>query len=271
MSALRYTPDIEVTEARLRAAIDNDELKLLYQPKLALRGEGMDELEGVEALVRWDDPLNGLRSPMDFIPLAEKTGLIIPLSFYVLRHAVTQTRLWHEQGLPLTVSVNLPAIMVNDLSLPDQVAAILNDAGLPSDKLILEITETGAMVDFATTIESLTRLRVKGVGLSIDDFGTGYSSLVELYRMPFSELKVDRSFVMECDQAAEARTIVEAIVQLAHKMELTVCAEGVESKSVLDLLRSLGCQKVQGFFISRPIHAAEVTEFARRFSAKSRG
>jgi EAL domain-containing protein (putative c-di-GMP-specific phosphodiesterase class I) len=255
-----------LTETRLNEALEHGELVVFYQPKLALNGHVDGKLEGVEALVRWNDPLyGGLRAPDEFIPLAERTGLIEPLTWYVLDAAIAQTAAWHARGMHFSVSVNLPATMVNDMSLPDRVAGFLGDRGFPSGKLMLEVTETGAMVNSTTTIESLTRLRVKGIGLSIDDFGTGYSSLVELYRMPFSELKIDKSFVLDCDHDPEARTIVEAIVSLAHNLHLSVCAEGVETEQSLRLLRELGCEKAQGYYISRPLSGAALTDFADAF------
>ena len=219
--------------------------------------------------MRWEDPRHGLRPPADFIPLAEQSGLILPLTWFVLNRALAQTKEWQKLGLSLTVSVNVPAQMLNDLDFPNRVANTLEELDFPPGKLILEVTETGAMVDSAATIESLTRLRVKGIGLSIDDFGTGYSSLVELYRMPFNELKIDKSFVMECDHSVEARTIVEAIVGLGHKLGMSVCAEGVETEAVLRFLQELGCERAQGFLYSRPLPAARVAAFAARARVES--
>ncbi|WP_200249614.1 putative bifunctional diguanylate cyclase/phosphodiesterase [Thiococcus pfennigii] len=263
-----YQPE-EVTEKRLRHAIDHGELVLHFQPKISLLGHGNGRIEGAEALVRWNDPRHGLRPPFEFIPLAERSGLIEPLTFYVLDAAVRQGKAWRDAGLPLAISVNLPASMVNDRRLPNRVADALAGAHLPPEGLILEVTETGAMVDSAITVESLTRLRVKGIGLAIDDFGTGYSSLIELYRMPFSELKIDRSFVMECDHEEEARTIVEATIALAHKLGLVVCAEGVESGETLRFLQGQGCELAQGFFISRPLPPERFAEFAAAYAGKA--
>ena len=258
-----FNADHPVTQEALRRAIETRQLIVHYQPKILMGGAADSRCEGVEALVRWEHPEDGLKFPDEFIPLAEEWGLIVPLTDFVLEEAAHQTKTWMDEGLDLRAAVNLPASLLEDAELPDRVARLLEDHGVPNDRLYLEVTENGAMADTDTTIATLTRFRIKGMGLSIDDFGTGYSSLVQLHRMPFSELKVDRSFVMECDKNEEARTIVEVIVTLGRKLDLSVCAEGVESLGTWRYLQALGCHKAQGYYMSRPIPASEVAGFAR--------
>jgi len=233
----------------LAEAIRTDQLFLQYQPKLDCRGGRMT---AVEALVRWRHPTRGIVPPDQFIALAEGMGLIDALTDWVVATAARQAADWRSQGLPLEVAVNISAKNTQDIDLPADI--------------ILELTETSAMRDAVQMMDVLTRLRVKGFRLSIDDFGTGYSSLVQLQRMPFSELKVDRSFVMQMTRSKDCRVIVEIVIDLARKLGLTSVAEGVENQAILDELRGLGCDAAQGYHLSRPVDAARIPEVVQAYA-----
>ncbi len=253
--------DRSIGEHDLREAIEKRQLRVHYQPKIDLTSGPVGTVNGVEALVRWQHPELELVMPDEFIPLAERTGLIGALTDVVLREALEQVKLWQDGGHRLSVAVNLAPQLLSDLEFPDRISDLLGEYRVDASAMMFEITESGAMADVALTMDILTRLRLKGVGLSIDDFGTGYSSLVELYRMPFSELKIDKSFVMDIGKGEEAAVIVRSLVNLAHNLGLTVCAEGVETQEALDLLQSLGCEKAQGYLIGNPVPATELIEF----------
>jgi EAL domain-containing protein (putative c-di-GMP-specific phosphodiesterase class I) len=256
-------PDSVDIEAELPRAIEARELILHYQPKFSIDSTGNGHMFGVEALVRWQHPRMGLRFPDEFIPSAEKSGLILPLTDLVLREAMQQVVTWKGRGLDLSVGINIPARMVNDARFPDRVFAMLNEYDLEPDRLTLEITERDIMTNTETAVANLTRLRIKGIELSVDDFGTGYSSLVQLYRMPFNELKIDKSFVMDCETNQEARTIVEIITTLGHKLGMVVCAEGVETLPTWHYLHSLNCERAQGYLMSKAIPGDDIEAFAR--------
>ncbi|MDP6388391.1 MAG: EAL domain-containing protein, partial [Alphaproteobacteria bacterium] len=210
---------------------------------------------------RWQHPQHDLLMPDEFIPLAEESGLISALTDFVLEEAIKQMRLWRDDGLPMSVAVNLAPQLLHQMDLPDRVGEMLKSHDMKGDNLILEITETAAMTDTTRTMDILTRFRIKDIGLSIDDFGTGYSSFVQLYRMPFSELKIDKSFVLDMHQDEEAEIIVRSIANLGHNLGLSLCAEGVETRESLDLLRSFGCEKMQGYLVSRPLEADALGDF----------
>ncbi|MCK6451134.1 MAG: EAL domain-containing response regulator [Alphaproteobacteria bacterium] len=225
-----------VTGETLRAAIDAGSLYLEYQPKLSLATLG---LVGVEALARWQ-LLSGRAVPPDvFVPLAEREGLIDSLTDHVIRAAVRQAVSWQRQGfaVPVTVAVNTSALNLRLRDLPDRLAELCREAGLPTERLILEMTETATMQDPIQMAEVLTRLRLRGFGLSLDDFGTGYSSMLQLVRLPFTEIKIDRSFVGET-------------VDLGRSLGLKVTAEGIETQAACDMLRSYGCDHGQGYLFS---------------------
>jgi EAL domain-containing protein (putative c-di-GMP-specific phosphodiesterase class I) len=267
-AALRRTWDETnpITQAELAAAIDGADLTLRYQPKVDLARDGALPIDSVEALVRWDHPARGLLSPDAFIPLAEETGLIKLLTDVVLRSVIAQLQHWHRNGLALPVAVNLSPQLLTELAFPDLLAKQLQDARVDPSNLILEITESAAMADGPNTIDILTRFRLKNIRLSLDDFGTGYSSLVELYRMPFTEIKIDRSFVLDIVRSEEARIIVRSIVDLGKNLGLSVCAEGVETQAALDYLRSIGCHKAQGYLFAKPLPASGLMEFVQTWS-----
>lgn len=253
----------------LRSALEQRQMVLHYQPQIALDASG-ETIVGMEALVRWQRPDVGLVPPAEFIPLVEQSGLIVPMTEYVLMQAVQEIIAWREQGLALAVAVNISPMLLERLDLPDFFSEMVSRAGVEPNKLKLEVTESGTMQNVTRSMDILTRFRLKGFDLCMDDFGTGYSSLVQLHRMPFSELKIDKSFLLECERNDEARVIIHTCVDLARNLGLSVCAEGVETKAALQLLQDFGCTHAQGYYIGRPMPAAEVLKWAaaRRQAAK---
>ena len=231
-----------------------------YQPQIDLQ---TSTLAGVEALVRWVHPERGLIPPLDFIPVAEETGIIADLGRWVLREACAQGRRWLDQfpdNPPLVMSVNLSGRQLSSPRLVDDVAAALDDAGFPADLLVLEITETVLMDDTSATIQTLQALKALGVRLAIDDFGTGYSSLTYLQRFPIDILKIDKSFVDGLGGAnAEESAVARTIVALAKTLRLETVAEGVERSEHVRELQSLDCDIAQGFFFARPLDARALT------------
>jgi EAL domain-containing protein (putative c-di-GMP-specific phosphodiesterase class I) len=252
----------------LTEALDRRQIEVHYQPKATRVAPGKWIIEGVEALARWNHQTLGYISPLRFIAIAEKHGLIRRLTEQVLELSLSQCRTWDAAGLPLTVAVNLSPQLLNDLAFPDQVARMASQMGADARRIVFEVTETAAMFDPGTTMDVLTRMRVKNFGLSIDDFGTGYSSLKQLYLMPFSELKIDTSFVRDVFAHDDARTMVETMVLLAHKLRLTACAEGVETQQILDFLDSVGCDRAQGYFIGKPMPGTVLEGAVREWNAK---
>ena len=239
----------------LRGAIDAHELELHYQPKVDLSSS---EVSGVEALVRWRHPDRGLLGPAAFIPLAERTTLMRPLTLFVLDTALAQCRQWHEEGLDLGVAVNLSMPNLLDAGLPGDVQELLVRWGVPARKLNLEVTENVIMADPARVIDVLTALKGIGVCLSLDDFGTGSSSLSFLKRLPVDELKIDKSFVLAMADSPPDEAIVRSTTELAQRLGLRVVAEGVETAAALALLEGAGCDEAQGYFLKRPAPAAEI-------------
>ncbi|HEU0167752.1 MAG TPA: EAL domain-containing protein [Chloroflexota bacterium] len=246
--------------SELRHAIDHNELELHYQPKVYF--EPNRRLH-VEALVRWNHPRLGFMPPDQFIPLAEQTGLIKPLSNWVLREALRQCTEWRRLGFNVSVAVNLSMRNLQDQTLPDELAAMLDANSLGSEWLKVEITESIIMADPARTLETVTRLADLGVPLSIDDFGTGYSSLAYLKRLPVHEIKIDKSFVINMATDENDATIVRSTIDLAHNLGLKVVAEGVENQEAWDQLRALGCDAAQGYHIGRPMSATAIGVWLR--------
>ena len=243
-------------ETSLRRAIDNEELLLHYQPCIAVDSQ---KITGVEALVRWQHPQLGLVWPAEFIPLAEETGLILPLGEWVLRTACRQNRIWQERGFaPLRMGVNISARQFKQPQLAETVLQILAETGLAPEYLELELTESSIMDSADSAIAVLTGLKNEGVTISIDDFGTGFSSLSYLKRLPIDALKIDQSFVREVTTHPDDAALVMAIVTLAHNLRLKVVAEGVETEEQLRFLHLLRCDEVQGFFFSKPLPAEEL-------------
>ncbi len=247
-------------EMDLRHAVERGEFQAYYQPIVSLADR---RLAGFEALVRWCHPVKGLISPADFIPLAEETGLIVPIGRWMLREACRQARDWQlrlPESQPLTVSVNLSARQLQHPGLLDDVAAALAESGLPPELLKLEITESAMMQDAESAIALLERLQKMRLRLLLDDFGTGYSSLSYLHRLPIDTLKIDRSFIMHLHQKETARHFVETIVHLAQKLGRDVICEGVELEVQAEILAAMGAEYSQGFLYSRPVapHEAEM-------------
>jgi len=244
----------------LRHAIDNNTLSLVYQPKVTM-AERM--VKSLEALVRWKHPTLGNISPGEFVPLAEKTGNSRRLTSWVLLAAIRQIAEWKTEGLEIEVAVNLSAPDILDPSLPDEVLETLRTHRVSPAQLLLEITESVFMQDVALAVRHMQLLRIAGVRFSIDDFGTGYSSLSQLSRLPVDELKIDRSFVTHAHERNDVKTIVASTIELGHGMGLKVVAEGVEQPEGWNLLRRLGCDFAQGYFISPPRSPADVAAWVR--------
>jgi EAL domain-containing protein (putative c-di-GMP-specific phosphodiesterase class I) len=233
----------------LSGALEDQRLHMLYQPKVRLRD---GTLSSVEALVRWEDPELGPVEPSRFIPLAEEHGLIDDLTLWGLRTILKQWLDWCDEGIDTRIAFNISALSLQHLDFPDLVERMCTGLDVPTDRLMLELTE-GATQPLVKLMDTLTRFRIKGLGLAIDDFGTGYSSLMQLRQRPFTEVKVDRLFVMDLAQSRDSRLIVRAIVDLAHGLGLTATAEGVETLEQLRGIAELGCDLAQGFLVSPPI------------------
>src|SRR5690349_3991607 len=243
-------------ESSLRRAIQNEEFLLHYQPRVSVDSLA---ITGVEALVRWQHPQLGLISPSEFIPLAEDTGLIVPIGEWVLRTACLQGRRWCDQGFaPIQIGVNISARQFHDQDLTQTVIRILEETGWLPKYLELELTESSIMQNAEFAADMLTRLKNMGINISIDDFGTGFSSLGSLKRLPIDALKVDQSFVRELTTDPDDAALVMAIITLAHNLRLKVVAEGVETEDQLRLLRLLRCDEIQGYFFSKPLPAEKL-------------
>ncbi len=244
----------------IRRAVANDEFILHFQPQFQIDS---GEIIGCEALVRWQHPTRGMIPPIEFIELAERNDLIDDITWIVLKKAARRLGEFHKHQPHMKLSVNLSARTLNNLDLPERIAKLCEEAGADPQTIILEITETALMQEMTKSLDILTRLRLKGFNLSIDDFGTGYSSLVQLHRAPFSEIKIDRSFVLEMENDPEARAIVETITMLGHRLKMSVIAEGVETQQMLDTLNSMGCDLAQGFHLGRPVDAKDFLSLLR--------
>jgi diguanylate cyclase (GGDEF)-like protein len=262
----RATARLELVHA-LRQAVAHEDFVVYYQPQI---DTASGQLVGVEALVRWQHPERGLVEPVDFIGLAEETGLILPLGLWVLRMACRQAQSWRAQndGRPLLLSVNLSPMQVRQPDLVAEVAAILAETGLPADALCLEITESVLLEDAEATTRTLQALRALGVHLAIDDFGTGYASLSYLQRFPVETVKIDRSFIAALGESAGGMAIVEAVTALAHQLGLAVVAEGIETAAQSALVEQVGCDQSQGFYVAHPLPAEELVRlFASSLTA----
>lgn len=242
----------------LAEAIAGDRISVAYQPKIDLKAPGFAAAPAVEALVRWRHPYYGDVPPARLLPLAAESGQMHALTWSVIRAVLRQMEAWREAGARPTVAINLDAEILDDHRLPDEVSKLADSHGIERDQLIFEITESSATAHSAMVMEIATRFRLRGMSLSIDDFGTGWSSLRQLYVLPFNELKIDISFVREMLRQKQARTLVKATIDLAHNLGMTVCAEGVEDFETLSLLNDMGCDAVQGYFISQPLPASRL-------------
>jgi EAL domain-containing protein (putative c-di-GMP-specific phosphodiesterase class I) len=262
-----YDPIRLTLVSELRRAIDESELVLYYQPKAALSG---GRIESVEALVRWDHPGRGLIMPDEFIPHAQETGLMKPLTHYVIGAACRQARAWRDEGLELAIAVNVSTRNLIDVEFPEDVRRALEDAELEARFLQLEITEGTMLEDPFRTKIVLEKLNALGVHLAIDDFGTGYSSLAYLKHLPVHEIKIDRSFVMKMDEDADGQAIVRSAIHLGRDLGFTVTAEGVENEATWALLETLGCDTAQGYYLTRPIPPDDFTAWLQKNGARVR-
>jgi len=244
-----------VCETELAAAIRNGEIIAFYQPKVDIR-TGM--LKGVEALARWMHPTNGMVPPDRFIPLAEQSGLIHELTLSMLTQAMAQAALWNERGLPLKVAVNLSPLSLDIPGFVQKIVDLMAQHALQADQMVLEITEGSVVANLGMALGTLARLRLKGFGLSIDDYGTGFSSMQQLARIPFTELKIDRSFVHGAHSRQNLRVILQSALDMAKRLELVTVAEGIETIEDWRLLQESGCSIGQGYLIARPMPANDL-------------
>jgi EAL domain-containing protein (putative c-di-GMP-specific phosphodiesterase class I)/FixJ family two-component response regulator len=274
------TDSFEVTKQELRRALDLNELYLAYQPQIVCAS---GHLAGFEALVRWMHPGHGIIMPDQFIPFAESHGFIDELTDQVLAQSIGWLANWFPES-QLSIAVNMSARSASlqlqsangtprhlqNISMVERIRALCDSKCLDRSKVILELTETSAMEEPKESLNFLTRLRMNGFQLSIDDFGTGYSSMVQLVRLPFSEIKVDKSFVMTATRSQESRAVVKSIIDLGHSLELRVVAEGVEDADTLRYLQDVGCDLAQGYFIGRPMAGDAALEWAAREGSRLR-
>jgi EAL domain-containing protein (putative c-di-GMP-specific phosphodiesterase class I) len=242
-------------------ALADQRLHMVYQPKVSLRDGGLTR---VEALVRWDDPEFGPVAPSRFVPLAEEHGLIDDLTHWGLRTILRQWLDWRDEDLDTCIAFNISALSLQHLDFPDLVERMCRALEVPTDRLVLELTE-GATQPLVKLMDTLTRFRIKGIGLAIDDFGTGYSSLMQLRQLPFTEVKIDQAFVADVTRSRDCKLIIQAITDLAHGLGLVATAEGVETIEQLRAVRELGCDVVQGYLISPPLDPAALKGWTSDF------
>jgi len=269
-----YSPDLNAAavdrldmENSLRHALESNQFELFYHPQINLES---GQIVGAEALLRWWHPDKGLILPTRFIPIAEHTGLIVPIGEWVLRTACAQNRAWRDAGYEsVRVAVNLSARQFSDKRLVEKIRGILEETGLEPGGLALEVTETIVMEDIESTIKTLQELREMGLSVAIDDFGTGYSSLTYLKRFPISALKIDREFVRDITTDRHDAAIVASVIALGHSLDLEVVAEGVETEAQLEVLRSHRCDEFQGHLISVPVPAQKFEELMRTLQGDS--
>jgi EAL domain-containing protein (putative c-di-GMP-specific phosphodiesterase class I) len=248
----------------LQRALDDQRLHMVYQPKVSLRDGALRQ---VEALVRWEDPEFGPVSPSHFVPLAEEHGLIDELTHWGLRQILRQWLDWRDDGLDTCIAFNISALSLQHLDFPDLVERMCRGLDVPCDRLILELTE-GATQPLVKLMDTLTRFRIKGIGLAIDDFGTGYSSLMQLRHLPFTEVKIDQAFIADADRSSDCRLIIKTITDLAHGLGLIATAEGVETIEQLRLVHEMGCDFVQGYLISPPMEPRALKGWLGEFRAR---
>jgi len=253
--------DYKPTTEDLRRGIESDQLVLNFQPQINVQ---TNKLIGAEVLVRWQHPVHGLLFPDSFIELAESSGLMGALSSKVIDMAIQKISGMQEDGFSLPLSVNVSASNISSLELPEDLSKAIQHYQLDPGLLTIEVTESALMGKLVTSLDILTRLRMKGFALSIDDFGTGFSSLSQLHKVPFTELKVDRTFVMAMDSDDEAKAIVKTCIMLGHELNMKVVAEGVESEATLKMLKELGCDIAQGYHIARPLSEDDFQEWIEK-------
>lgn len=250
--------------ALLSKAIQNFDFVLHYQPLISFNTK---EIEGVEALIRWTPPVGGMFFPDSFIPLVEQSELIKPLTRWVIEKAFQQSVEWNPDH-NFYIAINLSPKVLDNVTFADEIIALATQYSVNPQKICFEITESSAMTNPQTVMEIATRLRIKGFKLSIDDFGTGYSSLVELHRLPFSEIKIDKSFVTNIIADTQCYRIAKSVIELGHSLDLIVVAEGVEDNEAWDKLKTLGCNIAQGYFMSKPLSAKDFELWLKNDSKK---
>jgi EAL domain-containing protein (putative c-di-GMP-specific phosphodiesterase class I) len=255
-----------LTADEMSRALTSQELLLHYQPILSRRGEDWI-VTGAEALVRWQHPERGLLYPGQFLKLAESAGLLAGLTDFVITSAVHQAGAWKRRGLDLTVAINLAPALVRDFGFMERFMRELGEHEVPPERITLEVIEATSPQDRALLREVLSRLRMHGITLSLDDFGTGHSSLTELCRLPFNEIKVDRTLIHGVPEQRESSTVTAAIIDLAHRLSMRVCAEGVETDEAFRFLAAAGCDSVQGVLFAAPVEAGEIEALVQHLRA----
>jgi EAL domain-containing protein (putative c-di-GMP-specific phosphodiesterase class I) len=251
-----------LTAEELQRGLREHELLLHYQPIFARQAKQW-VIRSAEALVRWQHPDRGLLYPGQFLKLAESSGLLSELTDFVFADAMRQAGVWEAQGLDLAVDINLSPGLVRDAGFLERFMRSLKEYDVSAERITLEVIEAASLQDRELVRDVLTRLRLHGVGLSLDDFGTGYSSLTELCRLPFSEIKIDRTLIHDVPDSRQASTVVSAIIDLAHRLSIRVCAEGVETEQAFDFLKDAGCDSLQGVLFAPPMPARDVEQLAR--------
>jgi EAL domain-containing protein (putative c-di-GMP-specific phosphodiesterase class I) len=250
-------------------AVRNGEFEPYFQAKIALAS---DKIAGAEALARWRHPRHGLVMPDSFIPALESNGRIDEMTMLIVSKAAAACRTWRDAGFSLTVSINVSPTMLDDVALSDRLDDLVVGAGLTPSDVILEVTETAAISHLGHVLENLARLRMKGFGLAIDDYGIGYASMQQLSRIPFTELKIDRSFLATAAAGKAGAAMLESSLEMASKLGITAVAEGVDSKEQLELLRKLGCPMAQGYYLAEPLAAKDFAQFlSQRIVGAARG
>ncbi|UTA47534.1 EAL domain-containing response regulator [Simiduia sp. 21SJ11W-1] len=255
-------PATMVFTDELQSAIIGEELEVWYQPKVEVESR---RLLGVEALARWQHPEKGFISPAIFVGIAEKHGMVEPLTDLVLKQSLAQLSLWQSKGFNLTLAVNFSAQALCRLDLPERLEATVRNAGLTPEKIIVEMTESALPKNASATLDIMARLRLKGFGLSIDDFGTGFSTLEQLQLIPFTELKIDRAFVHGAKHNKVSQAILESSISLAKKLGIHCVAEGVEAPEDWALVEALGCDSVQGYIMAKPMPAEAFIDWAKTY------
>jgi EAL domain-containing protein (putative c-di-GMP-specific phosphodiesterase class I) len=253
-----------ITVDELAQAIKDKVLYLVYQPQVSIIDR---RVIGVEALVRWKHPIKGMIPPSYFIPMAEENNLIQEITSLTTKAAIHQQGIWRKQGKNLRMSINMSQKVLDDLELPSKLAACATSLGADLSKVMIEVTETALTSNLIQYMDILARLRMKGFGLSIDDFGTGYSSLQQLIRVPFSELKIDGAFIQKMTTDKECFTITKVSIKLAHELGICVVAEGIEREEEWNILKQLGCDEGQGYWIGKPMPPEEIESWMESWSA----
>jgi EAL domain-containing protein (putative c-di-GMP-specific phosphodiesterase class I) len=262
---LSFAPPIPCSE--IENALLEHEFKVQYQPKVTISG-ATPRIRGCEALIRWQHPRRGLLQPRQFLGAVEDHGLMSRVTDYVMTESIRQAAVWKSRGIDLEMVVNLSPKLVRDHAFPERLGMLLRENGFPPEQLMLDVTESPSNDDRDLILDVFTRLRIAGVGLSLDNFGTGFASLTELYRMPFSEIKVDQSLIADVSRERDARLIVRAITNLAQTLQLSVCAEGIETRQMADFVKLAGFDSAQGRFFSEALDAKDVEQLVNSWPSQ---